>query len=102
MTFRFLFVVVITIWSLTCISQSKSYFEGTITYQFTFKADKIPNPNDALTPYLGKGSTLFFKEGNYRHEYDGGLFEYDIYNKQDNKLYLKKRNNDTLYWTDCS
>lgn len=29
------------------------------------------------------------------------MFEFDLYNKADNKMYLKKRNNDTIYWSDC-
>ena len=62
------------------------------------------NTKDAakrLTPVIGTGSTLYFKEGNYRHDYSGGIFEFDIYNKEENKIYQKKRNNDTIFWTDC-
>ena len=85
--------------SLTAISQS--YFEGEITYKFTFKSEQLKDPNILLTPIFGNGSTLYFKEGNYRHEYESGTMEFDLYNKSDNKMYQKKRNNDTIYWVDC-
>ncbi|HET9826284.1 MAG TPA: hypothetical protein VFP87_13180 [Chitinophagaceae bacterium] len=102
MTLKIFFLAIMSVCSLATLSQTKTYFEGTITYKFSFEAKEIPDPGKSLTPYFGEGSTLFFKEGNYRHEYHGGLIEYDVYNKKDNKMYLKKRNNDTLYWRDCS
>ena len=85
-----------------CIAQSQKYFEGEITYQNSYKP-KMANFNINIPKTLfGSGSRLSFKEGNFRHDYDGGIFEFDIYNKTDNKLYVKKRNNDTIYWIDCS
>ena len=87
--------------SLNTIGQNQKYFEGKISYKFTFKSDKIANSEKLLTPIFGNGSILYFREGNYRHEYDGGLFEFDLYRKADNKFYQKKWNNDTIYWNDC-
>lgn len=90
---------------ITCLyinASGQRYFEGTIDYQFTFESKQINNPEKILPQVLGEGSVLFFKEGNYKHEYKGGILEYTLYNRQDNKVYHKKRNNDTLYWVDCS
>jgi len=86
----------------TCGAQNKSYFEGQIFYKFEV-ASKIPRKVDTsrLMKIIGTGMTLFFKEGNYFHQYAGGIFEFDLYRKADNKVYLKKRNNDTIYWHDC-
>ena len=102
MTIKFLFLAFLAICTFNANSQSNTYFEGTIRYKYTFKADKIPDADKLLMPYFGQGSILYFKEGNYRHEYDGGLMEYDLYNKKNNKFYFKKRNNDTLFYSDCS
>ncbi len=102
MTKRISLLTLITIISLYAVGQTQKYFEGKILYKFSFKADKIPNPDKLLSPLFGNGSTMYFKEGNYRHEYEGGLLEFDLYLKADNKLYQKKRNNDTIFWNDCS
>lgn len=55
-----------------------------------------------LQQALGKGSTLLFKEGNYRHDYEGGVYEFELYRRSENRQYMKKRGNDTIYWYDCS
>jgi hypothetical protein len=84
------------------LSEPQKYFEGKIYYRHSFKP-KLVNSNINMPKRLfGSGSKLSFKEGNYRHDYRGGIFEFDIYNKTDNKLYLKKRDNETIYWIDCS
>ena len=94
----FAFTLFITI---GCVGQSQKFFEGEIIYKFDFKSDRVKDPSKLLTPIIGVGSTLYFKEGNYRHDYEGGIMEFDIYNREDNKMYEKKRNNDTIYWSDC-
>lgn len=101
MIIRISLFILIIVSGLTAAGQGQKYFEGEITYQFTFKADRVPDAAKLLSPYLGEGSILYFKEGNYRHEFIGGLLEFDLYNKEANKIYLKKRNNDTIFWTDC-
>lgn len=102
MTIKILIIALLLNCNLNTYSQSNKFFEGTISYRYSFKDAKIPNPEKVLTPYIGLGSTLYFKEGNYRHEYDGGMLEYDLYNRTDNKFYFKKRNSDTLFYNDCS
>jgi hypothetical protein len=81
---------------------AQGYFEGSIHYanEITVKNKKINLVR--LQQTLGKGSILLFKEGNFRHNYDGGIFEFELYNRIDNRLYMKKRENDTIYWYDCS
>lgn len=80
----------------------QDYFEGRIQYVYEVKAKSNRINLGRLQGMLGKGSTLLFKDGNFRHDYDGGLIEFDIYNKGDNREYVKKRDNDTIYWYDCS
>jgi len=93
-----LFLVVV----LHCTVNSQNYFEGRIAYTLEFKL-KNPNLNpDMLKAYLGSGLTLLFKEGNYFNRFDGGIYEFQMYNKEDNRSYMKKRDSDTIYWSDCS
>jgi len=94
LSFTFLLVSVVT--------NAQNYFEGKIVYEHKFKA-KVSNINlQVLKNYLGNGSTLLFKQGNYYHKYNGGQYEFDLYIRTDNKAYLKKRNNDTIFWSDCT
>ena len=84
------------------VAKGQHYFEGKIRYKFDFASPLIKEPGTMLEPLMGRGSTLYFKEGNYRHEYEGGILEFDMYIQKENKFYQKKRNNDTVYWKDCS
>jgi hypothetical protein len=84
------------------LGEPQKYFEGKIYYQHIFRAKTGSCKINMPKRLFGTASKLSFKEGNYRHDYAGGIFEFDIYNKVDNKLYLKKRDNATIYWIDCS
>jgi len=87
--------------SLTTKTDDKNYFEGRIIY----KNEYIIKTNKVDTTYLdkifGKTADLYFKEGNYLEKYDGGSSLEQLYNKLDNKVYLKKDQSDTLYWFSC-
>jgi hypothetical protein len=83
-----------------CNSQTGKYFEGKITYRFDLVSgnEKV---DSSLKRVFGNGSVLTFKQGSYHHKYIGGLIEFDIYNREDNKAYIKTRGNDTIFWFDC-
>jgi hypothetical protein len=87
---------------LPVLASGQNYFQGEIHYSREIKAKskKVNLPMAYQT--IGKGTTLLFKDGNFRHNYDGGIFEFELYNRFENKLYLKRRENDTIYWHDCS
>jgi len=88
--------------ALNSFGQAKHYFEGKITYKLEFDARGGNVTVATFQRSLGNGVTLFFKHGNYYHRFDGGIMEYDMYNQTENKLYTKMRNNDTIFWSDCS
>jgi len=96
-SFALLLVVV-----LQCSGYSQNYFEGRIVYTLEFKLKNSNLNPDMLKEYLGRGLTLLFKDGNYYNRFDGGIYEFQIYNKTDNRSYMKKRGSDTIYWSDCS
>ncbi|HTH54770.1 MAG TPA: hypothetical protein VL728_01910 [Cyclobacteriaceae bacterium] len=85
-----------------CLCQAQNYFEGKIIYQYEIKTKASNIDIKKLKDVLGSGSTLFFKEGNYYFLHVHGAYEYEFYNQRENKFYSKKRNNDTIYWRDCS
>lgn len=96
------FVIIVFLSSVPLFVSGQSYFEGKIHYAYEINIKSKKLDLKRLQETLGKGSTLLFKDGNFRHNYEGGTFEFEIYNKRDNRLYMKKRDNDTIYWYDCS
>ena len=97
---KYFLLCIITIANLTIMGQV--YFEGKVIYKFEFSSDFIKEPTKFLTPIAGTGSTLYFKQGNYRHDYESGIMQFDIYIKKENRIYEKRRNSDTIFWKDCS
>jgi hypothetical protein len=81
--------------------QKANYFEGIVKYQFNLISKTSELDSTTLKQFFGTGSTLAFKQGNYYHSYDGGVLEFDFYKKSDNKMYFKKRGNDTIFWVNC-
>ncbi len=87
--------------SITKKLKSNDYFEGKITYNISYKFNTVSTSKPRMNKVFGEKSELFFKEGNYLEIYDGIFMSKQLYNKQDNKIYIEKSNKDTLYWTDC-
>ena len=90
---------------IACSSTKKTndqdYFEGKIMYknEYIIKTNKVDSAY--LDKIFGKTADLSFKEGNYLELYDGGFMLEQLYNKHDNKTYVKRNLSDTLYWFDC-
>ncbi len=82
-------------------TNANGYFEGKIEYknEFVIKSNKVDSA--FLSRIFGKTATLFFKEGNYLEIYDNGFMIEQMYNRENNKVYIKKTQSDTLYWFNC-
>jgi len=78
-----------------------NYFEGWIKYKHDLILKNTNIDSMRLKEFVGSGSTLFFKEGNYLHKYNDGPIIQDSYRKEDNKAYFKLNKNDTTFWVDC-
>jgi hypothetical protein len=78
-----------------------NYFEGWIKYNHDLILKSTNIDSIELKKFLGTGSTLYFKERNYLHTYDGSLFIQDSYRKDENRAYFKKNKSDTSFWIDC-
>jgi len=87
--------------TIDCLAQKSKYFEGKVYYTYEVTSKKIGVDAKRIKKIVGDSSTLSFKDGNYHHNYSAGIIEFDTYNQQENKYYFKKRNNDTIYWSNC-
>lgn len=87
--------------SSTTSKKEKGYFEGKISYknEYLIKSNKVDSA--FFNRAFGKTAVLLFKNGNYFEKYDGGTMLEQFYIRKENKIYIKKSQSDTLYWTDC-
>lgn len=75
-------------------------FEGKIVYNNTYRS-KIPNVTDEqLTTMMGSTQEYFIKNGDYKSVSNGAFFQWQLYVNNDNKLYNKMANSETLLWND--
>lgn len=98
MTTRFILFFLVCITSLTnCVAQN---FEGKIVYQNKYKS-KIPNLTDTqFTSMMGTNQEFIIKDGNYKSTMNGTLVLWQLYINQDNKLYTKMSNIQSILWND--
>ena len=75
-------------------------FEGKVNYQNTFKS-KIPSvTDDMLTQMMGTTVEYNLKEGNYKTISNGTFLLWQLYVQQNNKLYTKFSNSNSVFWND--
>jgi len=69
-------------------------------YQNKYKS-KIPNLNDEqFTTMMGNNQEYTIKGGNYKSVMNGTLVQWQLYINQDNKLYTKMSNVQSILWND--
>jgi hypothetical protein len=87
--------------TLSIVARSQN-FEGKMVLKITVKS-KIPALSDEkLNSMLGSRQDYFIKGGKYKSQTDGKIIETQIYDPATNRLYSKRPNSDTLYWTDAA
>ena len=85
---------------LICVTSIAQNFEGRVNYQNTFKS-KIPNvTDDMLTQMMGTSLDYTMKEGNYKTTSNGTFLLWQLYVQNDNKLYTKYANSNSVFWND--
>lgn len=85
---------------LICVTSIAQNFEGRVNYQNTFKS-KIPNvTDDMLTQMMGTSLDYTIKEGNYKTTSNGTFLLWQLYVQDDNKLYTKYANSNSVFWND--
>jgi hypothetical protein len=77
-------------------------FEGRIIYQNAYKS-KLPNVTDAqFSAAMGSTQAYYIKDGSYKSVVIGAFYQWAIYDNNENKLYTKFLNSDTLLWNNGS
>lgn len=85
---------------LFAITSFGQTFEGKIVYKNTYKS-KMPNVTDnQFTTMMGSVQEYFIKNGDYKSVVNGTFFQWQLYVNNDNKLYSKMVNSETLLWND--
>jgi hypothetical protein len=77
-------------------------FEGKIIYHNIYKT-KLNNVTDReWNDNMGNMEEYLINDSNYRVTTNGRLFEWQLYNNRDNKIYTKMSNSEYIYWNDGS
>ena len=106
-----LIVVLITILIYACNSSlnlnnnESKYFEGIITCKIDYKPYSNLFTSELLKEIVGEKLIIRFKEGVYKKEYyssNGELLSERYLDLNENKLYSKSINNDTVFWVDIT
>lgn len=75
-------------------------FEGKIVYANSYKS-KIPGVTDEqFTSMMGSTQEYYIKDGDYRSISNGSFLQWQLYVNNNNKLYSKMANSETLFWND--
>jgi len=76
------------------------HFEGKIVYKNAY-ASKMPGvTNEQFTSTLGSTQEYYIKDGDYKSVSNSSLLEWQLYINNDNKLYSKMANSETILWND--
>jgi hypothetical protein len=92
-------LILITCIVVTGVSQA---FEGSVTYQNSYKSKNPALPDQQLTSMMGTTQEYFVKGGNYKSTINGTMVEWQLYNNKENKLYSKMRTSLAVFWTDAA
>ena len=98
--------ILFSLYLFSCSSNIKKsstpFFEGKVHYTVSIKVKQEDLDTSYLRRLIGYSSTFYFKNGNYRQDYDMSDLQSEIYLSQENKVYYKRTQNDTFYWKEMS
>ena len=86
---------------ITSFTPKLNYFEGVIIYEHRYESS---NPNIDLADIskrYGTKSEFYFKNGNYKQEFNGTLLKENLFINKDNRVYMQYSTSDTLFFIDC-
>lgn len=92
---RSILTILLTVITATVFGQA---FEGKITYQNSYKS-KISNVQDQqFNSMMGTTQEYIIKGGDYKSTSNGSMVQWQLYISNDNKLYNKMSNSETIFW----
>jgi len=78
-------------------------FEGKITYQLSYKSKTPSLTDEQLSALSGSQHEYYFKNGNYKTVVSAGaMMQWQLFIHEDNKLYNKYANTETVFWIDAA
>lgn len=99
---KHLISIILLVWATVQGAVQAQSFEGKIIYQVTYES-KMPNVTDEqLTAFMGASHEYYIKGGDYMMLSDGEYFQSLLYVSDENRLYVKTAESDTLFWMDGS
>jgi len=86
---------------ITSLGSAKAQlFEGKIIYKNEYKS-KVENlSSDQFAILMGNTQEYFLKGGYYKSVTNGTLALWQMYNPEENKLYFKMNNVESIFWND--
>lgn len=95
-----IFLIILLVWATAQGATHAQSFEGKISYQVTYKS-KMPNVSDEqLTTFMGGNHEYYINGGDYLLLSNGEYFQSLLYVRDENRLYVKTAESDTLFWMD--
>lgn len=85
-----------------CSSVKRPVFEGKITYRITVSSPTNSPFADSLQNQLGHKADFYYKNGDYRLDFNGKPFTKIIYKLSTNKQYCILSGKDTIFIDDCN
>jgi hypothetical protein len=97
-----LIVLAVTLFAIVAQGQ---LFEGKIVYNDYYESKTPTVSNKEWDEILGSKHEFYIKNGDYKVFYNGSTsraLRWSLYINEDNKIYGKKANTDTILWSDAS
>lgn len=85
----------------TSIASSQP-FEGKIIYVNKYNSKLTDVLDESWSAMYGTTKEFFIKDGNYKSVAEDAIFQWQIYNNKENRLYNKFSNDEKAFWFDCS
>ncbi len=75
-------------------------FEGKIVYANSYKSKNANLTTEQLTSMMGDTEEYYISNGRERTVMNGTVFQWQLYVREENKLYTKVSNYETVLWND--
>lgn len=87
---------------LSCliISLKAQPFEGKITYRCEYTSNMQNVTSEQFGAMMGATQEYYIKGGSYKSVTNGTLLQWQLYLNNENKLYNKMSNSETIFWND--
>jgi len=87
---------------LFTLTSSAQNFEGKIVYRNSYRS-KLTNVSDTqFAAMMGSTNEYYIKGGDYKSLWNGSILQWQVYNRDNNKLYTKMATSGAVLWKDAA